>query len=130
MKKKDELSLRQGIKEYFASRRIPKRGSDGEILTEKGGGILYEERAPTVTGLALYLGFNSREELLSLTGKRRKALVDRALLKIEEYAEEKLFCKECFQGAKCFLSANFRRWRDGSEEEAAPDLGICSDWAE
>lgn len=130
MKNKSLESYTRKVREYFASRKVPCRGQDGEILTDKSGAVLYEEKAATVTGLAFHLGFSSREEMLSVKNKKIKALVDRALLKIEESAEERLFVKDCFQGAKLFLSANFRRWREGEEADGITDLGVCSLWAE
>ena len=124
-----EASVR--MEEYFASRRQPRTGQDGERLTDKSGAVLYEEKAATVTGLARYLGFGSREEMLAVADKKTKALVDRALLRIEEEAEEKLFCKDTFQGAKLFLSVNFKRWREEEKSvEAETDLGVFSAWAE
>ncbi len=131
MKNSGLRSFREAIAAYFESRRTPARDADGSILTRKGGGVVYEEKAATVTGLALALGCSSREELFDIKEGQRKALVERALMRIEEAAEEKLFCKDTFQGAKLFLSANFKRWREGEEEsEGSVDLGVCSVWAE
>ncbi len=130
MKKIKEEEARHRLREYFRSRKSEKRDADGNFITDKSGAVLTEEKPATVTGLALALGLSSREELYSLRDKKVKALVDRALLKIEEEAEEKLFSKESFQGAKLFLSCNFKRWQGGEEDMPSSDLGICSDWAE
>lgn len=130
MKKIKEEEARLRLREYFRSRRVEKRAADGSILTDKSGAALVEEKPATVTGIALALGLSGREELFSLTDKKVKALVDRALLKVEEEAEEKLFSKDSFQGAKLFLSCNFKRWQGGEEENYSSDLGIYSDWAE
>ena len=130
MKRIGYQQLEKKVREYFAQRKTPRIGADGEVLRDKTGAVLYEEKAATVTGLAFYLGFSSREEMLSIQEKKTKALFDRALLKIEEQAEEKLFCKDCFQGAKLFLAANFKRWREESKEEVNVDLGVFSAWTE
>ena len=130
MKKLTEESVTKKICAYFASRRVEKRSGEGEVLLGKNGEIQYEERPCTVTGLALALGL-SREELFQVKDKKIKALIDRALLKIEENAEEKLFCKDTFHGAKLFLETNFKRWQDaGQEPFDSRDLGVCSLWAE
>ncbi len=129
MKRLTEDMARQRICAYFASRRVEKRDSDGNVLVNKCGEVLYDEKPCTVTGLSLALGFSQREELFEVKNKKVKVLVDRALLKIEEYAEEKLFCKDTFHGAKLFLEANYKRWQ-GEETEEVAGLGVCSQWAE
>ncbi|MBR5296106.1 MAG: hypothetical protein IKU24_05905 [Clostridia bacterium] len=131
MKKLTEEGATKKICAYFASRKIEKRNQEGEILLGKGGEVLYDEKPYTVTGLALALGFSRREELLNIKNKKIKALIDRALLKIEENAEEKLFSKDTFHGAKLFLEANFDRWsEEGIEAQSADGLGVCTQWAE
>ena len=130
MKKLTEETATEKISAYFASRRVEKRNGEGEVLLGKNGEIQYEEKPCTVTGLALALGL-SREELFEMKDKKIRALVDRALLKIEESAEEKLFCKDTFHGAKLFLENNFKRWQDAGQDSFEPqDLGVCSLWAE
>lgn len=129
MKKLTEELAKKRIQDYFASRKREKRGSDGEVLLGKGGEVLYEEFPCTVTGLALALGFSTREGLESVKNKKIKALLDRALLRIEEQAEEKLFSKDTFQGAKLFLESNFKRYRaEGGEERVS--MGVFTTWAE
>ncbi len=130
MKKIKEEEAKRRLREYFHSRQIEKKALDGSLLTDKSGAVMVEEKPATVTGIALALGFSRREELFAIKDKKVKALVDRALLKIEEEAEEKLFSKDSFQGAKLFLSCNFKRWQGSEEENAVSDLGIYTDWAE
>ena len=125
-----EEEARRRLREYFSSRRVEKKAPDGSYLTDKNGAVLMEEKPATVTGLALALGFSNREELFSLKDKKVKALVDRALLKIEEEADEKHCSKDSFQGAKLFLSCNFKRWQGEDGEMPSSDLGIYTDWAE
>ena len=131
MKRLTVREANRRIEAYFASRRKEKRGADGQVLLAKDGQVLTEERPSTVTGLILALGFTERSELDSVSDQKVKALLSRALLRIEEEAEEKLFSKETYQGAKAFLNVNFKRWSgEVSEEESAVPLGICSDWSE
>ncbi len=71
------------------------------------------EKPPTVTGLALALGFTSRLALLNYSGKPAYTeIITRSLSKIEEYAEAKLFDKGQYSGAKFFLANNFKGWSD------------------
>lgn len=132
MKKITEDSMREKIRTYFDSRKTEKKDQEGQVILGKGGEVLYEEKPCTVTGLALALGFSDRESLFDIENKKIKALVDRALLTIEENAEEKLFSKDTFHGAKLFLETNFKRWRGEVEEtkDENAGLGVCTLWAE
>ncbi len=79
----------------------------------------------TLTGFALALGLESREELYTFKDPKMQSLIRRGILRIEEYAEERLFSKDAFSGVKLFLSVNFDRWRDlkgGVEEHTDADL--------
>ncbi len=129
VKKMDADMAKKRICAYFTSRRVEKRDQEGNVILSKSGEVLYDEKPCTVTGLALALGFSDREALYGIKNKKVKALVDRALLKIEEYAEEMLFCKDTFHGAKLFLETNYKRWQ-GQETEEIAGLGVCSQWAE
>lgn len=132
MKKLTEKKARDLLAGYFSSRRQIKRDSEGNPVVAKTGEVLFEERPCTVTGIALALGMGRREELFSVKDKKVKALIDRALLRVEENAEEKLFFKETVGGARLFLSVNFKRWAEDGvpEEEGTPSLGVCSLWSE
>ena len=84
-------------------------------------------RAPTVTGLALALGFNSRQTLLNY--QVQKEFVDtitRAKTRCEEYAESRLYTRDGARGAEFSLKYNFG-WEGmktdvppGTEEEDDP----------
>ena len=122
-------SAREKIEAYFASRRIPRLDKNGEICRSAAGEVLYDERPCTVSGLVLALGLSRREELDGICDRDVRVLVDRALLRIEESAEEKLFQKDSFQGTKLFLSTNFPRWQGCAEAvEEADDRGIFALW--
>ncbi len=131
MKKMTEEFVTKRICSYFESRKVERKNQEGDVMVGKGGEVLYEEKPCTVTGLALALGFSRREELFAIKNKKIKALIDRALSRIEENAEEKLFSKDTFHGAKLFLETNFDRWRgEGSGEDIPEGLGVCTVWAE
>jgi hypothetical protein len=93
---------------------------DGNILTDKNGyPIRVDTRPLTVTGLALALGFNSRQALLNYQDRDEfHDTITRAKAKIEQYAEERLFDKDGANGAKFSLANNFEGWKEKREIEA------------
>ncbi|MBP5288441.1 MAG: hypothetical protein J6Z79_01025 [Clostridia bacterium] len=120
----------RGIHDYFLSRIVPKLDKNGEICRNKEGEILTEEKPCTVSGLVRALGLSRREELEEIRDPKIRVLIDRALLKIEESAEEKLFQKDLFQGTKLFLATNFPRWQNAAEQapEETDDRGVFAIW--
>lgn len=74
--------------------------------------IIVGKKPLTVTGLALALGFNSRMSLLNYQNRNKKynEIITRAKLKIENYAEMRLYDKDGSNGAKFNLQNNFRAW--------------------
>ena len=89
------------------------------MQTSKGY-ILYEKqpKPPTVTGLALALGLKSRQALLNYQNREEfNDAVTRAKLRIEEYAERRLFDRDGVNGAKFSLMNNFKGWRDKPKDE-------------
>lgn len=111
------------IDQYFEDcKGEPIIGDDGQpILDKYGKPFIINAHPPTVTGLALALGFTSRQALLNYQAK--KAFVDtvlRAKARIEAYAEERLFDRDGQRGAEFSLKYNFR-WAD--EKKQAEDEG-------
>lgn len=106
------------IDKYFAD-------CDGELLVDKEGKQVYDKygqpvwikvKPPTVTGLALALGFNTRLALLNYQAKYEFVnTVTRAKSQIEAYAESRLYDKDGANGAKFSLANNFKEWREKSE---------------
>ena len=105
---------------------------EGELLLDDNGnpvyipkiGLVYtkQPKPPTVTGLALALGFASRQSLMEYQGKKEFAdTIIRAKSRIEEYAEGRLFDRDGVNGAKFSLSNNFRGW--GEKPEQSQDIG-------
>lgn len=93
--------------------------ADGEPIIIKSG-YLYEvpPKPPTVTGLALALGFTSRMALLNYQGKQDFVnTVVRAKTRIEEYAETRLYDRDGANGAKFNLANNFRGWQEKQNVE-------------
>jgi len=86
----------------------------GEMkLNKSGQPVLIGSKPPTMSGLALELGFNSRTSLFLYEAKDEFVnIIARAKAKVEEYAESRLFDKEGSAGAKFALSCNFAGWRE------------------
>ena len=115
---KTPKDLQKRIDEYFNSRLAEQYSKSGELLLDVMGKPLKKVELPyTLTGLALALGLDSREALFSFEDEEMARLVKMAVMRIEEYAEEKLFSKEAYSGVKLFLSVNFERWQDKSDED-------------
>jgi len=106
------------IDEYFeecAGKELKDR--DGDTIVDKYGiPVIIGQRPPTVTGLALKLGFSSRQGFLNYQGKGEFVdTITRAKMRIEEYTEERLFDREGVNGAKFSLTNNFKGWKESSE---------------
>ncbi len=108
------------IQEYF-------KKCEGKILRDDNGNIIYDKfghpvildrKPPTVTGLALALGFASRQALLNYQGKKEfNDTITRAKSYIEQYAEERLFDRDGVNGAKFSLINNFKGWSEHPKQE-------------
>lgn len=96
--------------QYFNSCKGTLRTDENGNPVMIKGEYVYDDRiSPTVTGLALALGFNSRAELLQNCGENETLC--RALSRVEEFAERQLF-EGSVQGAKFCLVNNFEGWDD------------------
>ncbi len=112
------------------------KDENGETILDKNGKpISFSLNPPTVSGLALALGFSSRAELLgvysnscnnegSRIDRERFKIISAALTRIEEFAESRLFFKDTLSGAKFVLVNNFKGWSDNvsSNGDAANKL--------
>ena len=93
---------------------------EGKLYVDKYGmPVIVEQKPLTVTGLALALGFTSRQALLNYQGKEEFVdTITRAKAVVEEYAERRLFDKDGANGAKFSLSNNFSGWKEKQSIEA------------
>lgn len=115
------------IDQYFEDcKGEPIIGDDGQLILDKyGRPFIIHQRPPTVTGLALALGFTSRQALLDYQAK--KGFVDtvtRAKSRIEAYAEERLFDRDGQRGAEFSLKYNFR-WIDEKKDNEDEGHGVA-----
>ena len=106
--------MQKAIDKYFDDcQGKPLLSDNGDVLTDKNGKpILIGARAPTVTGLALALGFNSRQALLNYQARPEfNDTITRAKTRCEAYAESRLYDRDGARGAEFSLKYNFR-WED------------------
>lgn len=111
---------------YFADcEGKPFLGDDGSPVLDKWGSpIMIGAHPPTVTGLALALGFNSRQTLLNYKAKREfMDTITRAKMRVEEYCERRLFDRDGQRGAEFNLKFNFK-WAQEKEEDDDDAGGI------
>lgn len=118
-KSADEMQIK--IDEYFESRKgEPLTNADGELQFSKFGEMIYvrPSRPPTITGLALYLGFAGRQALINYQNRSQdfKDTILRAKSRVEEYAEERLYDRDGQRGAEFNLRVNFG-WRIETEDD-------------
>lgn len=100
------------------------RDEDGNIETDKYGDPITTKKRPlTITGLALALGFTTRQALLNYEGKPEFVdTIKRAKAKVEQYAEERLFDRDGVNGAKFNLSNNFKGWSEKQQIDSNVNL--------
>ena len=113
--------MQEKIDAYFEEcKGEPLLDEEGKpALTKSGCPIIIGARPLTITGLALALGFNSRQALLNYQAKDEfHDTILRAKAKVECYAEERLFDKDGANGAKFSLANNFDGWKEKQQIEA------------
>ena len=126
-KYKSKEEIEEKIEQYF-------KDCEGHALTDNEGNTVYnkwgdpvivDRKPPTVTGLALALGFSTRLSLLNYQGKKEfMNTITRAKSRVEQYAEERLFDKDGTSGAQFSLRNNFKGWDADKKEEEADTGGI------
>ena len=109
------------IEEYFKSCEGTPYVVDGKPMHDKQGyPIIIGKHPPTMTGLALALGFLSRCSLLHYQGKKEfRDVITKAKSRIERYTEEQLFSRDGANGARFSLQNNFWGWNVAAQEAAA-----------
>lgn len=113
-------SMQEVIDQYFEQcQGRPLLDENGCVLTDKHGNpVMIGAVPPTITGLALALGFSSRQSLLNYQAE--KGFLDaitRAKSRCEAYTEQRLFDKDGARGAEFSLKYNYR-WEDPQQERA------------
>ena len=106
--------LQAKIDQYFEDCKGEPLMVDGEPYLDKHGmPVVIGAHPPTVTGLALALGFKARQSLIDYAGKEQFAdTIARAKMRVEEYCEGRLFDRDGQRGAEFSLRYNFRWAQD------------------
>lgn len=118
---KTVAEIQEKIDAYFkdCEGKILKDASGEPILDKYDQPIIYDRRPLTVTGLALALGFTTRQALLNYQAKDEfMDTITRAKTIVEQYAEARLFDKDGANGAKFSLANNFKGWAEKTQIEA------------
>lgn len=122
-KYKSVKAMEEAIAAYFKEcEGHPFVGDDGCAVIDKyGQPVIVGAKPPTVTGLALALGFTGRQALIDYQGRAEFTdTITRAKAKCEEYAESRLYDKDGANGAKFSLGCNFG-WREVKETKIDTD---------
>lgn len=117
--------IEEKIERYFEDcKGEPLRDSNGNpVLDKRNNPIMIGQKPPTVTGLALALGFNTRKSLLEYQGKKEFVnTITRAKSRVEEYAESRLFDRDGSGGAQFSLRNNFNGWNIDGERKLEIEL--------
>ena len=124
-KYKNVEEIEEKIEQYFAiCEGEPLLDDEGNQAINKYGYPCWIKppKPPTVTGLALALGFTTRLSLLNYQGKKEfMNTITRAKTKIEEYAESRLFDRDGSNGAQFSLRNNFKGW-NGEQEKSQDEM--------
>lgn len=119
-KYKCKEEIEEKIDAYFkeCEGEILKDDSGKPIFDKFGQPVIINQKPPTVTGLALALGFTTRLSLINYQGKKEfMNTITRAKTMIEAYTEERLFDREGSNGAQFSLRNNFKGWNDRQPSE-------------
>lgn len=126
-KYKSKEEIEEKIKKYFEDcEGHPLTDEEGNQIYNKWGyPVIIDRKPPTITGLALALGFASRQALLNYEGRKEfNDTITRAKSRVEQYAEERLFDKDGTSGAQFSLRNNFKGWDADKKEEETDTGGI------
>lgn len=102
--------MQERIDRYFESCRGMLRLDDNgrPVLDRRGRPIIDGARPVTMTGLRLALGFRSRQSLSDYRGRSEyRYVIERARLRVENYAETRLFDRDGYSGAAFVLKTAF-----------------------
>ena len=119
--------MQEKIDAYFAScePELLRDGDGTPMLNKNGEPVHVGGRPMTIQGLALALGFTSRQSLLNYKAKREFVdTVTRARLRVEQYAAERLFDRDAQRGAQFTLAYGFGYARDTEDGKNRETQGV------
>lgn len=116
---KSPEEMQKKIDDYFTQ-------CEGKVLTDDEGNAVLDKygnpvvvgaKPKTITGLALALGFTSRQSLLNYQAKPKFLdTIMRAKLRCEEYANCRLYDRDGARGAQFDLTVNYH-WNEKVSEK-------------
>lgn len=112
------------IEQYFEDcKGYPLTDEKGkQVFNKFGSPIFIDVHPPTITGLALALGFTSRQALLNYQANPKFVdTITRAKARVEQYAEERLFDRDGSNGAQFSLRNNFKGWDADKKNDNSGD---------
>ena len=114
--------MQEAVDAYFADcEGRPLTDESGEVVLNKNGSpVIVGAHPPTVTGLALWLGFKTRQSLLNYQHRSDKFndVLTVAKSKCEEYAERRLFDRDGVNGSIFYLASIFKGWSEKPENNS------------
>lgn len=119
---KSVSAMQEAIDAYFKGcEGEPFIDANGDVVKDRNGlPVIINAKPPTITGLALALGFTGRQALLDYQARPEFAdTITRAKARCEEYAESRLYDRDGANGAKFSLGCNFG-WNSGEEKSGNP----------
>ncbi|WP_242993029.1 DNA-packaging protein [Blautia obeum] len=119
--------IEEKIEKYFEDcKGHPLTDSEGkQVFNKFSSPVFVDVHPPTITGLALALGFASRQALLNYQTKPEfNDTITRAKARVEQYAEERLFDRDGSNGAQFSLRNNFKGWDADKKNDNSGDRKI------
>lgn len=130
LKYRSVKKMQEAIDAYFkeCEGKVMTDDEGNAVLNKYGLPIIINSRPPTITGLALALGLNSRQALLNYQGRPEfNDTIVRAKARVEQYAEERLFDKDGANGAKFSLANNFEGWKEKQQIDGSLNVAKLED---
>lgn len=126
---KTSEALKEKIEQYFEEywpKPLKTKDNEGEetVLTDKYGNPVMSNLKPTVSGLAYYLGFETRQSIYDYKGLGQdfSYIIKRAMLLIERFHEERLSDSSVPVGSIFWLKNH--GWFDKQEVEHSGSVKI------
>ena len=111
---KNPEEMQQIINDYFNEHKVEfEKDSEGKVLTTQKGSPIMKLNPPTLTGLALALGFNSRGTIYEYEKKNDEFsdTIKKARLRCENWVEEQSFSGTVPPAVGIFALKNYG-WKD------------------
>lgn len=119
--------LENAIQEYFDKCKTEyEKDEEGKVMVTTKNVPIVKYNPPTITGLALALGFQSRQALINYEGygEEYHYTIKKAKLFIENYIERGSLVGELHPIVSIFNLKNNYAWRDKQEIEHSGDMSI------